>query len=70
MGITKHSDFSFMTLLLHDQLGGLQILHEDKWVNVPPVDGALVVIIGDLLQVNITLYVLIYNYTIAPSLKV
>ncbi|KAK2414114.1 1-aminocyclopropane-1-carboxylate oxidase protein [Trifolium repens] len=50
MGITKHSDFSFMTLLQQDQLGGLQILHDDKWVNVPPVHGALVVIIGDLLQ--------------------
>ncbi|XP_045793014.1 1-aminocyclopropane-1-carboxylate oxidase homolog 1-like isoform X3 [Trifolium pratense] len=50
MGTAKHSDFNFMTLLLQDQLGGLQILHDDKWVNVPPVHGALVVNIGDLLQ--------------------
>ncbi|XP_045793012.1 1-aminocyclopropane-1-carboxylate oxidase homolog 12-like isoform X1 [Trifolium pratense] len=50
MGATKHTDYSFMTLLLQDQLGGLQILHDDKWVNVPPVHGALVVNIGDLLQ--------------------
>jgi isopenicillin N synthase-like dioxygenase len=52
MGTTKHSDFSFMTLLLQDQLGGLQVLHDDKWINVPPVHGALVVNIGDLLQVK------------------
>jgi isopenicillin N synthase-like dioxygenase len=53
MGSTEHTDSTFMTLLLQDQLGGLQVLHEDKWVNVPPVHGALVVNIGDLLQVNI-----------------
>ena len=29
-----------MTLLLQDQLDGLQVLHEDKWINVPPVHGA------------------------------
>jgi isopenicillin N synthase-like dioxygenase len=52
MGATKHTDTDFMTLLLQDQLGGLQILHDDKWVNVPPVHGALVVNIGDLLQVK------------------
>ncbi|XP_045793021.1 1-aminocyclopropane-1-carboxylate oxidase homolog 12-like [Trifolium pratense] len=50
IGTTKHSDYSFMTLLLQDQLGGLQVLHDDKWVNVPPVHGALVVNIGDRLQ--------------------
>ncbi|PNX93895.1 1-aminocyclopropane-1-carboxylate oxidase 1-like protein, partial [Trifolium pratense] len=50
MGATKHTDTGFMTLVLQDQLGGLQILHEDKWVNVPPVHGALVVNMGDLLQ--------------------
>jgi isopenicillin N synthase-like dioxygenase len=59
IGTTKHSDFSFMTLLLQDQLGGLQILHDDKWVNVPPVHGALVVNIGDLLQVK---YYSLYLY--------
>ncbi|CAK8536694.1 unnamed protein product [Lathyrus sativus] len=37
-------------LFILDQLGGLQVLHEDKWVNVPPIHGALVVNIGDLLQ--------------------
>ncbi|CAK8536696.1 unnamed protein product [Lathyrus sativus] len=50
MGASKHTDTDFITLLLQDQLGGLQVLHEDKWVNVPPLHGALVVNIGDLLQ--------------------
>ena len=53
MGITKHTDIDFMTILLQDQMGGLQVLHENQWFNVPPVHGALVVNIGDLLQVSI-----------------
>ncbi|GAU18222.1 hypothetical protein TSUD_175630 [Trifolium subterraneum] len=46
MGTTKHIDVDFMTLVLQERIGGLQVLHEDKWVNVPPVHGALVVNIG------------------------
>ncbi|VYS70876.1 unnamed protein product [Arabidopsis thaliana] len=50
LGITKHSDNSFLTLLLQDNIGGLQILHQDSWVDVSPIHGALVVNIGDFLQ--------------------
>jgi len=52
MGTNKHADSCFMTILLQDQIGGLQVLHENQWVNVSPVHGALVVNIGDLLQVK------------------
>lgn len=52
MGTTKHSDPSFLTILLQDQIGGLQVLYENQWVDVPPVPGALVVNIGDLLQAS------------------
>jgi isopenicillin N synthase-like dioxygenase len=38
-------------MLLQDQIGGLQVLHENTWVDVSPVRGALVINIGDLLQV-------------------
>ncbi|XAR53223.1 Deacetoxyvindoline 4-hydroxylase [Bertholletia excelsa] len=50
MGTTKHSDPDFLTILLQDDIGGLQILHEFQWVDILPVPGALVVNIGDLLQ--------------------
>ncbi|CAN8301285.1 unnamed protein product [Cochlearia groenlandica] len=50
LGISKHSDNSFLTLLLQDNIGGLQILHRDSWVDVSPIPGALVVNIGDFLQ--------------------
>lgn len=52
IGVTKHSDNDFITVLLQDDLGGLQVLYQDQWVNVPPTPGALVINIGDLLQVT------------------
>lgn len=52
MGTTRHSDNDFFTILLQDQIGGLQVLHKDQWVDVAPVPGALLVNIGDLLQVK------------------
>ncbi|XP_059435022.1 1-aminocyclopropane-1-carboxylate oxidase homolog 1-like [Corylus avellana] len=50
LGITKHTDHDFVNVLLQDHSGGLQVFYQDKWVDIPPVPGALVVNIGDLLQ--------------------
>ncbi|KAK7401659.1 hypothetical protein VNO78_13305 [Psophocarpus tetragonolobus] len=50
MGTTKHSDNCFLTVLLQDHIGGLQVLYQNMWIDIPPVPGALVVNIGDLLQ--------------------
>ncbi|KAI3700728.1 hypothetical protein L2E82_45366 [Cichorium intybus] len=50
MGTTKHTDHGFITVLLQDEIGGLQILHQNEWIDVPPTPGALVINIGDLLQ--------------------
>ncbi|KAJ8623752.1 hypothetical protein MRB53_032282 [Persea americana] len=50
LGTTKHSDPDFLTVLLQDHIGGLQVLHKNKWVDVQPMHGALVINIGDILQ--------------------
>ncbi|MCL7033546.1 hypothetical protein MKW94_023179 [Papaver nudicaule] len=51
MGNGKHSDPTFFTVLLQDDIGGLQFVHQKFWVDVKPVPGSLLVNIGDLLQV-------------------
>ncbi|GAB2220678.1 hypothetical protein Droror1_Dr00008343 [Drosera rotundifolia] len=50
LGAKKHSDPSFLTILLQDSIGGLQILHQGHWVDVIPTQGALLINIGDLMQ--------------------
>ncbi|KAK1552403.1 hypothetical protein Q3G72_016175 [Acer saccharum] len=50
-GIVSHTDAGVLTILLQDQTGGLQVKYHDEWVDVKPVPGALVINIGDLLQI-------------------
>ncbi|VFQ79734.1 unnamed protein product [Cuscuta campestris] len=52
LGTSQHADSDFLTVLLQDEIGGLQVLHDSRWVDVPYVPGALVVNIGDLLQAS------------------
>ncbi|KAI4318128.1 hypothetical protein L6164_025934 [Bauhinia variegata] len=52
LGTSKHSDNDFLTVLLQDHIGGLQVLYEDKWTDIPPLPGALVINIGDFLQLT------------------
>ncbi|KAA8550773.1 hypothetical protein F0562_002457 [Nyssa sinensis] len=50
LGTFKHSDPTFLTILVQDNIGGLQVLHQNHWLDVPPIPGALAVNIGDLMQ--------------------
>ncbi|MCE3052506.1 hypothetical protein HAX54_052793 [Datura stramonium] len=52
-GAGRHADVSSITMLLQDDVGGLYVREPkgDGWIHVPPVKGALVINIGDVLQI-------------------
>ncbi|RTE85820.1 MULTISPECIES: isopenicillin N synthase family oxygenase [Gammaproteobacteria] len=50
-GVGAHKDPGYLTIVTQDQQSGLQVLKDDEgWVDVPPLDGAVVVNIGELLE--------------------
>ncbi|XP_010683986.2 probable 2-oxoglutarate-dependent dioxygenase SLC1 [Beta vulgaris subsp. vulgaris] len=51
LGMPPHSDYGFLTLLLQDEVKGLQIQFEEKWLTVEPIPNAFVVNIGDHLEI-------------------
>lgn len=60
IGVGRHSDLGILTVLLQDGIGGLYVkAEEDKktgikeeWIEIPPIPGALVINVGDSLQVR------------------
>ncbi len=50
-GVRQHTDMGFLTLLKQDDCGGLQVKgRQHIWLDVPPNPEALVVNIGDMLE--------------------
>mgnify|MGYP001179781380 FL=1 len=49
-GVGPHTDFGTLTLLCQDHVGGLQVQDVNgEWLEAPPIEGSLVVNVGDLL---------------------
>ncbi|XP_059299667.1 gibberellin 3-beta-dioxygenase 1-like [Lycium ferocissimum] len=52
MGLAAHTDSTILTILHQNNTSGLQVFQEGNgWVTVPPMPGALVVNVGDLLHI-------------------
>ena len=50
-GVNAHHDTGFVTLLWQQGVGGLQVMNQrGAWIDVPPVDDAVVVNLGEMLQ--------------------
>lgn len=65
MGLGAHKDFSWVTLVLQDEVGGLEVLNsEGKWIDVPPREGTLVVNVGQVsfFPVFFTLLFSLFSY--------
>ncbi len=51
MALHHHTDAGALTVLLQDDVGGLQVFANDEWHGVEPTPGALVINVGDMMQV-------------------
>ena len=51
LGVHHHTDAGALTVLLQDEVGGLQVCRDGYWHDVPPVKGAFVINTGDMMQV-------------------
>ncbi|KAG5588101.1 hypothetical protein H5410_048535 [Solanum commersonii] len=50
LGLNRSYLKDYMDCCHLNDIGGLQVLHQNQWVDVPPTPGSLVVNIGDFLQ--------------------
>ncbi|XP_068319551.1 protein DMR6-LIKE OXYGENASE 2-like [Pyrus communis] len=51
LGLPKHFNINLITILLQEQVNGLQVLKDEQWLAVEPVPNAFVVSIGHMLQI-------------------
>lgn len=49
-GVGEHTDYGLLTLLAQDDNGGLEVKTPHGWISAPPIPGALVCNIGDMLD--------------------
>jgi isopenicillin N synthase-like dioxygenase len=49
-GVGEHTDYGLLTILLQDDVGGLEVKSKSNWVAAPPLPGTFVCNIGDMLD--------------------
>lgn len=53
VGISSHEDSNIVTLILQDQVGGLEVLKDGRWIRVVPSPAELVINLGDVIQARL-----------------
>ena len=51
LGVHHHTDAGALTVLMQDDVGGLQVYRKGYWHDIPFVPGAMVINTGDMMQV-------------------
>ncbi|OIW10449.1 hypothetical protein TanjilG_00387 [Lupinus angustifolius] len=51
MGMPPHSDHGLLNLLMQNGVSGLQVFHNNKWINVSSTPNCLLVLVSDHLEV-------------------
>ncbi|KAK8568333.1 hypothetical protein V6N12_006887 [Hibiscus sabdariffa] len=51
MGFLAHSDHGLLTLLIENEIRGLQVHHNGKWVNIDPIPNSFLANIGDHVEI-------------------
>ncbi|KAH0641527.1 hypothetical protein KY289_032501 [Solanum tuberosum] len=51
LGMPPHSDHGLLTLIIQNQVGGLQVQHQGKWIHVNALPNSLLVNTGDHLEI-------------------
>ncbi|PPR96902.1 hypothetical protein GOBAR_AA23783 [Gossypium barbadense] len=45
-----HTDSTVLSILNQEQLGGLQVFKDNKWIPVKPMADSLIINLGDMMQ--------------------
>ncbi|KAL3933896.1 MAG: hypothetical protein SGPRY_000082 [Prymnesium sp.] len=68
IGVGEHTDSGFLTLLLQDDVGGLQAFSQGEWIDVPPAGlGVLVCNLGEVAQLVSSGYLLATPHRVLSS---
>ncbi|KDP41434.1 hypothetical protein JCGZ_15841 [Jatropha curcas] len=51
MGLPPHSDYGLLTLLIQNELTGLQVMHNGKWVPINPLPDSILINTGDHMEI-------------------
>ena len=66
-----HTDSGYLSLLLQDDVGGLQVQNGDgEWIDARPIDGTLVVNLGEMLQLRTRGYYLATPHRVVSKASV
>ena len=59
LGVGEHTDSGFLTLLLQDEIGGLQVFTGGDWIDVPPQgSGVFICNLGEVAEMASSGYLL------------